>query len=215
MAFFVAAGTNPRRALSFSVLLFVVAPHVRASAQDPRLATRLPPQTVAALETILDSARARALPTEPLIQRALEGAGRGTEPTRIVAGVRALTERLVRAREALGPRSTQTELMAGASALYLGVEASALSRIRLTESSGDVTLPLVVLADIVERGVPRDTAARVIQSLTEARVPEESYQVLRRSVLLDISAGSLPVASVTARARAILHERPRVSVPRP
>jgi hypothetical protein len=198
-----------------SVVLFALAPRVRASAQEPRLATRFPPQTAAALETILDSARALALPTEPLIQRALEGAGRGADPARIVAGVRALTERLVRARDALGPRSTQTELMAGASVLYLGVEPPALSRIRLTESSGDVTLPLVVLADIVERGVPRDTATRVIQSFTEARVPEESYQVLRRSVLLDISAGSPPVASVTARARAILHERPRVGVPKP
>lgn len=215
MARFAARGTSRRWALPVRVVLFVLAPYVPASAQDPRLATRFPPQTVAALETVLDSARTRALPTEPLIQRALEGAGRGTDPTRIVAGVRALTERLVRAREALGPRSTQTELMAGASALYLGVEPSALSRIRLTESSGDVTLPLVVLADIVERGVPRDTATRVIQSLTEARVPEESYQALRRSVLLDISAGSAPVASVTARARAILHERPRMGIPKP
>ena len=203
-----------RLAAAATALLLSLTP-LRAAAQDARLAARFPPASVTALEAILDSARARDLPTEPLVLRALEGAGRGAQPARVVAAVRAFAQRMVKAHDALGPRTSETELMAGASALYVGIDAAALRRIRLTQPSGDITLPLVVLTDIVERGVPRDTAARVIQSLGEAQVSEESYQVLRRSILLDISAGSPPVASVTARARAILQDRPRLSVPKP
>ncbi|HEX6053505.1 MAG TPA: hypothetical protein VFZ21_29755 [Gemmatimonadaceae bacterium] len=208
----------PRLSLSLTLgaLVLLLGVTTSAAAQDSRLVSRFQPATVAALDAILDSAGARQLPTEPLVQRALEGAGRGTDPARVVAGVRALAERMVRAREALGHASSQNELMAGASALYLGIDSAALRRIRLTQPSGDITLPLVVLADIVERGVPRDTATRVIQSLSQAGVPEESYQVLRRSILTDINAGAQPVTAVTARARGILEaQRPPSGVPRP
>ena len=49
-----------------------------ASAQDARLRSRLDSATAVQVERLLDSARARGLPVEPLVQKALEGVdGRG------------------------------------------------------------------------------------------------------------------------------------------
>src|SRR5581483_919415 len=46
-------------------------------------------------------AAARGLPAEPLVQKAIEGGAKGVAPDRIVAAVRALAERLARARDAV------------------------------------------------------------------------------------------------------------------
>ena len=47
-----------------------------STSRDPRLG-RLDPDTRAGVSAVVDSARAVGLPTEPLIQRALEGATKG------------------------------------------------------------------------------------------------------------------------------------------
>lgn len=175
-----------------------------AVAQDARLVGRLAPPTLAAITGILDSARVAGVPTEPLVQRALEGASRNVPPERIVATVRAWSSRLKTARTALGP-SSDAELVAGASALYLGLAPARLERLRRTfqtvHGSRDLVLPLIVLADMIERGVPRDTAISVIETLGAARVSDESFQILRQSVVQDIQAGAAPGAAASTRAR--------------
>jgi len=171
---------------------------------DPRLEARLDGTTRAAVAAIVDSARAGGLPTEPLVQKALEGASRQAEPARIAQAVRSLAERLGRARDALGARSSEAELVAGAGALYLGVTPATLRRLRAEQRGGTVALPLVVLSDIMERGVPRDTAASVIIALAGARVPDGAYATLRESVARDIRAGAPPAAAASTRAQGIL-----------
>jgi hypothetical protein len=171
---------------------------------DPRLEARLAPATRVVVDSIVNQARAAGLPTEPLVQKALEGASRQAEPARIAQAVRSLSERLARARSALGENSTEAELVAGASALYLGVPPATLQKLRAAQKGGTVSLPLVVLADIMERGVPRDTAASVIISLAGARVPDEAYATLRESVARDIRAGAPPAAAASTRAQGIL-----------
>ena len=55
-----------------------------AAAQDPRLAARLDKPTYVAVNAIVDSARAAKLPTAPLVDKALEGAAKGSDGPRIV-----------------------------------------------------------------------------------------------------------------------------------
>ena len=205
-----------RPVLLIMLLLLLATPGTRqagAQGTDPRLEARLDRETSAAVTALLDSARSAGLPTEPLVQKALEGASRQAEPTRIVRAVRSLADRLRQAREALGARSSETELVAGAGALYLGVDQGTLRRIREEQRDGPVALPLIVLADIIERGVPRDTAASVIVALADARVPEEAYAALRESVAQDIRAGAPPAAAASTRAQGIIvirgPDRPR------
>src|SRR6184192_3744536 len=86
---------------------------------DPRL-ERLDAEARPLVAGVIDSARAAGLPTEPLVQRALEGATKGAPDTLIVSAVRRLAADRGRARAALGASATPPELEAGAAALRAG-----------------------------------------------------------------------------------------------
>ena len=170
------------RLLTLLALLALAASSVEA--QDRRLDTKFSAETRTALQAILDSARGTGIPTEPIVQLALQGASRGNiPPMRIVTAARGLAERMRVARTALGATATESELVAGASALFSGVEPATLEEIRRNRAQGEAAVPLIVLTDIIERGVARDTAAQVIISLGDARLSDAEYQSLRHSIL--------------------------------
>ena len=156
------------RALSLGVLALaclVAAPRA-VRAQDARLDARLDARTRDAVSRIIDSARDAGIPGEPLVQKALEGASKHAEDARIVSAVRMLARELGDARAALGASSSDAEIIAGASALHAGIAPAALTRMRASRAQGSLTVALAVLADLVARGVPGDTATSVISALT-------------------------------------------------
>ncbi|MEP7345362.1 MAG: hypothetical protein ABI877_08845, partial [Gemmatimonadaceae bacterium] len=65
---------------------------------DPRLTMRLDARTRDAVSAIVDSALKDGVPTEPLIDRALEGASKRAEGSLIVTAVRSFARDLRRAR---------------------------------------------------------------------------------------------------------------------
>src|SRR5256886_1078131 len=135
----------------------LVAGGAAAPQTDPRLerGDAAPRPTVAAL---VDSARAALLPTEPLIQRALEGATKRASGDVIVAAVRRLAVDLGHARDALGSTTSPAELTAGAAALRAGASQGTLADLRHARRE-PLTLPLAVLADLVASGGPVRRAA--------------------------------------------------------
>lgn len=197
-------------AASLCALLFAAAP---LHGQDRRLEGRLDAGTRRAVLTLVDSARASGLPTEPLIQKALEGESKGADGERIVAAVRALLGRFHTARAALGPTAGDAELVAGAAAIYVGVSADRLERLRSASSGAPLALALVALVDLVQRGVPSDTAAAAIEALARARSGEAEYRLLRQLVEQDIRTGAAPAAAALERARRITGSRSPV-IPR-
>jgi hypothetical protein len=206
----------PRRLLLGAALLLATAP---LAAQDARL-ERLPPAARTGVTAAIAEARARGLPTEPLVQRALEGAARGGEAERIVAAVREQAAQLGAAREVIGERASEADLAAAAGALYAGVPAAELARLRAARGDLPLAPPLVTLADFIVRGVPREVASSVVFRLMDARVPDRTYATLRRSVAQDISRGTPPAEAASRRARtALLPPRrrpwPRVFLPVP
>ena len=166
-----------------------------AHAQDPRLA-RLDPQTQTQVAAILDSARTAGLPLEPLVDRALEGASKGASGDRISAAVRKLATDLAAARKALG-NSDAAELEAGASALRAGVKPETLARLRASRPRQPLTVPLAVLADLVARGVPADTASAYVLSISHAS--DEQLVAFQRSVERDIALGAPPLTAAAVR----------------
>ena len=191
------------------LLAALMASSSSALAQADKLAGRFPPAAERALRAILDSARTQQIAVEPLTQRALEGASRGVDAERVVSVVHNLYTRLVTARLALGASASDAELVAAASAIYAGVSPDVLERIRRTPHEGEVALRLVVLSDMIDRGVPRDTAASIILSLSDAGVSDERLQLLRQSLLRDIRSGVAPSVAATTRARGVLAEHAR------
>jgi hypothetical protein len=170
-------------------------------AQENRLASRLDPATLAEVSHIADSARTVGLPVEPLFDKALEGATKRADGTRIIAAVRGLAHRLGAARTALGPTTSESELVAAAGALFQGVSAADLTRLRIARNGQSVALPLVVLTDLIERGVPAGTATAVVVDVARTGAGDPVFVALRRDVDQDITAGAPPAIAAATRAR--------------
>jgi hypothetical protein len=175
-------------------LLVVVA---QAPTQDPRY-QRLDPETRARVVAIVDSARGAGLPSEPIIQRALEGSMKHAAGDRIVAAVRRLAVDLGTARDALGSKATTPELEAGVAALRAGATPATLTRLRDLRKP-PVTMALAVLADLVASGVPADSATAALLVLAPT-VRDADLEEFRRAVERDIALGAPPASATTVRA---------------
>jgi hypothetical protein len=170
-------------------------------AQDARLDARLDARTRDAVITLIDSARSDGIPSEPLVQKALEGASKHADGARILVAVRALAHELGDARDALGASSSDAEVIAGASALHAGIAPAALTRMRASRTHGSLTVALAVLSDLIARGVPGDTATTVISALAGAGAQDAELLRFQQGVERDIAQGATPSAAIGVRAQ--------------
>jgi hypothetical protein len=186
------------------VLLLALAMPPMARGQEPRLAGRVPEPARAQVDAILAAARARGLPIEPLVDRALEGAAKGAPPATIVAAVTRLRDEFVVVRGAFGDAASTAELTAGASALRAGATAPALARLRRLRPGQPLTVAAAVMADLVAAGVPADTAAGAVLVLAQ-NANDADYLAFRRNVQRDIELGASPAAALAVRIRAAIN----------
>jgi hypothetical protein len=168
------------------------------AAQEPRLEGRVPQPARQTVDALLDSARGQGLPTEPLVDRALEGASKGAAGDVIVAAVRRLMGELAIARTAMGSDAVAEELIAGASALRAGAEPDALVRLRRSRPGQPLTVAASVLTDLVAVGVPVETAVSAVLTLASA-ADDADYIAFRRNVERDVALGASPVAALGVR----------------
>src|SRR5262249_50027911 len=147
---------------------------------------RLDPATRTAVSAIVEEARRGGLPTQPLVNKAMEGATKGASGERIVQAVRAYAEACGRARSALGRESSQAEIVAAAGAIQGGVPDTTLSHLRSARAHDSLVVPLVVLSDLVARHVPVNVASVAVIAPTRAGAPDADLLVLRERVEKDI-----------------------------
>jgi len=162
--------------------LAVVTVRLDAQANDDRLRGLFDPPTYASLHAVLDSARTAGLPTEPLIDKALEGSAKHASSDRIVTVVRDLSARLADTRTALGGYGTTDELSAGTAALRAGIAPATLADLRRLRHNEQVTIPLAVAAELVARGVRPDSASAQVLRLAAAGAPDVELATLPRSL---------------------------------
>lgn len=168
--------------------------------QDARLAERLDHETAGAVAAEVAAAAEQDLPTEPLVQKALEGQSKGAPPDRIIWAVRHLRADLASAARALGPDAGDADLVAAAGAVALGVDDETLRQVAGAVGPESLTLSLVVLADLVRRGVAPDPASEAVRRVAGARGNADDLQRFWKQVLDDILIGVAPGAAVTRRA---------------
>lgn len=152
-----------RRWMAGSLLLLVsaaIAPQL--GAQDVPADLRLDAATRDSVRVILAEARSSGLATDPLLRKLREGAARGVSGTRIVGVVRAYLVALDGARSALGDGSSDEEIDAGAAALRAGASVAALRRVREVRDRGRATVALVVLTDLLSRGISVERATSAL-----------------------------------------------------
>ncbi len=117
------------------------------------------------LRKLLAQSYGDGLPEAPLRNRILQGAARHVDGARVVALVRAHADSMRAARAALGARASADELDAGASALHAGASRAALHRLRTVRAEGSATTAIIVLTDLLWRGVSSNDAADAIARL--------------------------------------------------
>lgn len=175
-------------------------------AGDPRLTNRLDRDTRVAVDAIIDAARKAGVPTEPLVDRALEGASKRATGRMIIAVVRSWADDLQRARQALGPGSPDAEVVAGAHALRSGVRVQELERLRVAKSGVRYAMALDVMNYLVNRGVPPDTISPVIVNLVLAAATDDQFAKLRQDVERDISGGMAGSTAATLRGQGLVRQ---------
>ena len=181
------------------------------------------PGVESVVNRLADSARARGLPTEPLLAKAAEGKLKGADSTRIVDAVRGLIRELDVAKGTLCPNATGPELTAAASALHAGVTPAQLARVGRVSACGEsgasrparLVMPLVVLADLVARRVSTELAVSSLETLVSRGAPDAQFASLRTAIERDISNGDAPDAAMRRRSATVLRSLDPQSVPRP
>jgi hypothetical protein len=170
-------------------LIMFAAPLVAQTSppSSSRLAGRVPAAALPAIDSLIAVAVAESLPSEPLIQKALEGSAKGMPPDRLVNGVR---RGLVQLREArvIVTRTTPDQsapeghVAAVAAALARGLSPAVVERL-LTAASDESPGPaLHAAADLVAHRFDPDSATAL---LVEAH--EKGLHGVR---LLDVAAAA-------------------------
>jgi hypothetical protein len=204
--------THFARAAVAALLAVVLAPTARGQMRDPL--GQLEPSVRYSVELLLDSAKLAGVPTRPLESKALEGLSKRADGRKIVLEVRKVLRDLREARSALGAESTEDELTAASAALRVGITRAELARLASSRQGKHLTVPLVVLVDLISRGVPRDTASQTISQLWQLGAADDDFLGLWRGVQRDIVSGTDPGAALLNRAREIPSRAP-VTSPRP
>ena len=178
---------------------------LRAQALEA-LRPRLDPASYAAVAAAVDSAESVGLPSAALVSKAQEGVLKRASGPQVVQATRALLGRLRTASAALGSGANPAEIEAAASALRVGATPAQLAQLRGVRSGRNVAVPLVVLTDLLARGVPADAATRALSLLGEANATDAAFGTLRAEIERDIQGGVAPAAAALARSRAAVQQ---------
>ena len=200
-----------KRVLSVGLALSLAGTTISAQSIDPRLSSRLDAKTRTAVVAIIDSARSRQLPVEPLVDKALEGAAKKAQGQQIISAVQAYVRQLDEARSALGAMSSAAELIGGVQALKAGIPVSQLKRLRQARQNVQIAAALTVVSDMVAREVPIDTAVTVVAGLMSVAATDEQLLGVRAEVETDILSGRQPALAASSRGSAL--EKTLVAVP--
>jgi hypothetical protein len=148
---------------------------------------------------LLDSAASAGLPVAPLRAKIAEGIAKDAAPATIVNVVRALCGSLRIARQTLGARVGEPELVAGAAALQSGVVPDQLRALRGTiPVDRSATELFVVLTDLTHRGLTAEEGVTALTRLARAGVNDATLIQLRLDVAKDVAAG-IPAPNAVSR----------------
>jgi hypothetical protein len=195
------------------LLLLLQSPHAR-------LEGRVPSAALPGLDSLISQAVAESLPTEPLVQKALEGGAKGIPVPRLVNGVR---HGLVQLRDARAIVSRATparasldgDVAAVAAALARGLDPGLIERLLSADSEPPGPV-LHAAADLVAHRFPADSAAELLRTAQQ--------QGLHGARLLDVAVaashelqreGGRTPTEALARVRAMLPNIPVATPPHP
>ena len=150
-----------------ALALGLAAAPLTAQNGNPRLAGRVPAAALPAIDSIIATAVAESLPTEPLVQKALEGSAKNVPADRLVSGVRRgllqlRAARVIVARAVPGQSPPEGHVAAVSAALARGLPAPIVERL-LTVAPNEPPGPaLHAAADLIAHRFDPDSAADLL-----------------------------------------------------
>jgi hypothetical protein len=158
------------KTMTVSLLAVLAMPLAAGAQQDPteRLLEVLPEHIAADVMLHVGAAHEQGLPANAVRNVALEGVTKGRSGEEVLAAVELLVGDLSRAREALGASGRATgegEIEAAAAAMRMGVDGEAVSALASSQPSGrSLSVPLLVIGGLADRGLPSDQALSAVQA---------------------------------------------------
>ena len=156
-----------RLVLALAVAVTPAALGAQTGNGSTRLAGRVPAAALPAIDSILAAAVAESLPTEPLVQKALEGSAKNIPADRLVNGVRRgylqlRQARMIVSRAVPGQAPPEGHVAAVAAALARGLSGPVVERL-LTVAPNEPPGPaLHAAADLVAHHFDPDSAADLL-----------------------------------------------------
>jgi len=198
-----------------------------------RLEGRIPSAAIPAVDSLIQFASQEGLPTEPLIQKALEGGAKHVAGPRIVAAVQVSLGQLRGARDLLvragdQPPVEPSEMTTVAWALRRGLPAPVVERVVAALARPPRGAALHAVADLVAHRFDPDSAAGLIIQAVHEGVPQERLLDVSAAVLQQVQRGrtradalaivrrelpNLPASSKSTRGNVAGARRPASPVP--
>ena len=178
------------------------------AAQDPMagLDGRVSPEVSRAVRAIAADAARQGLPVEPLVQKAVEGSAKGVPADRVIAAVRALSERLGQASDVLrqpGAAPARDVVEGAADALAAGLGGKDVRElVAASQPPYDPALTLQVAATLTALGVPATETVRLIEGMIQSHKAPGDLLGLPSQVQADVAHGSTPSQAAAGLARA-------------
>lgn len=175
-------------AVKVALLLALVAAPLGAQSVRGRLEGRVAAEAIPSVDSLVQVATGESLPTEPLVQKALEGGAKGVAPARIVAAVQVSLSQLRDARDLLiragdEPPVTRTEITTVLWAVRRGLSAAVVERIVAALPRPPRAAAVHAVADLIAHHFDPDSSADLII--------EAIHQGLHGERLLDVSTAAL------------------------
>ncbi|HXD57066.1 MAG TPA: hypothetical protein VN606_04075, partial [Thermoleophilaceae bacterium] len=159
-----------------------------------RLEGRIPSPAIPAVDSLIQFASQEGLPTEPLIQKALEGGAKHATGPRIVAAVQVSLGQLRDARDVLvragdQPPVLPAEMTTVAWALRRGLPAPVVERVVAALARPPRAAAMHAVADLVAHRFDPDSAAGLIIEAVRDGVPRERLLDVSAAVLQQVQRG--------------------------
>lgn len=191
--------------IPLSALILILALPSALLAQDERL-ERLrqvyPAEAVGRIEEVIAAAEAANVPSDPLVTKALEGAAKGVPADRVIAALSGYADRLGEATRLIGSPENAMDVVATADALRRGVPAPTVQRL-VGDHRGSLSVPLVVLGDLIDAGVSAEGAFEVVHSALAAEQGPEELLAIPGAVRRLVKEGRSPADAANAVGKAI------------
>ncbi len=200
--------------MKLGLLLTLVTSPLAAQSVRSRLEARVPTGAVSTVDSLVQVAAREGLPTEPLVQKALEGGAKHVSAARIGAAAQEMLDQLRDARALLvragdAPPATAAEVTTIYAALKRGLPAPVVERIVAAMPQEPRGSALHSVADLAAHRFDPDSSASLII--------DAAHQGLRGERLLDVSTAvvhELQRGHSRAEALAVVRrELPNVQAP--